>query len=297
MEELPASAQVDAIVEAVQQSTTCSAQDPTMQLLPEEKERALEIKAAVEVDQRVQNLTDYEYVQYALTTTGDALENVRERVYRMQAVREEYGITDDATQGVQLYHQMTMQHPGMFLAVDYLPQSDNFIIVLDYAAFVPPKTDEEYRIFMAGFYYLHQATNSNFRAIRVGVSCLVECSGAEYRNLDLGFFEKFAMQSFGLYPMNVLEEFYLNSESTITLALSIMKRFLPQRIQKKIHLGHRIEGLEGTRIDVLYKTPTEEAARERMVLEVLKLLTLRYQHQKNFSLSEARLINAEAQAG
>ena len=62
------------------------------------------------------------------------------------------------------------------------------------------------------------------------------------------------------------------------------KRVMNTDVKKSIQLGCSIPGLEGYRMDVLYKTPTPEVARENMISKVEKYLRLRYQNQRTFRL-------------
>ena len=117
-----------------------------MHLSQTEVARAKAIKTAVEASQSLINLTDFEYAQYALTTGNETIEEVCERVSRMQAFRHQYRLEDTLAEGVVLVHQMTRQHPGVYLAVSLLRACQNYLLVEDCAAFVPPKTDEEVRL-------------------------------------------------------------------------------------------------------------------------------------------------------
>ena len=69
-------------------------EDKVLQLRRTELERALAIKQAVEQDMRIhhKSITDFDYVQWSLTTGEDSLEVVVEKVYLMQCFRDEYKI-------------------------------------------------------------------------------------------------------------------------------------------------------------------------------------------------------------
>lgn len=286
----------EAILESVRQeiATTAALDDGTMKVTTLELARARAIKAAVEANPEISprsKLSDFEYMQYALTTEGESIEQVCNRVYRQQAFKEEYKIEDTATQGIQLFHLDVLQRPGVWLAVEYLTNSENCVAVCDYAAFHPPTTDEEYTAHASAIYYLYQCLAPNFRCIRNGMSSVVECSGASLANLNLRFTERLVVEFLSSYPHNIHEVFFLSAESTVTMVMALWNRCLPERFKKNIHLGRQIEGMEGRRIDILYKVPTEEAAKERLIMKTLQLLTLRDQHQKTFTFSSASVLD------
>ena len=79
--------------------------DPTMRITRTERERALEIKEAVEADHRLTNLSDFEYAQYALSTGEESLERIRERVYIIQCFRDEYRLGDTIEEGILFFDQ------------------------------------------------------------------------------------------------------------------------------------------------------------------------------------------------
>lgn len=286
--------QVDNIIAALRQETAVAADDISMQLTSAEVARAKEIKTAMEALPELPNLSDFEVVQFALTCPGMSLEQACDKMSRFHSFRREYRIEDTARDGVQRFHHMTLQHPGLVLALEYLPSSSNYIAVHDYAAFFPPKTEEETHVLFQGLFYLDQAKFPNFQSIRVGYTCLIECSGAGYANFDADFCQKFVVELFNSYPLNQKEVYYINSESTMSMMTALWNRFVPERVRNKWVLGFQIPGFEGQRIDVLYKTPTEEEARGRTVLQLLKNLLLRYTNQQNFSLSNPSIIGAAA---
>ncbi|CAB9519332.1 expressed unknown protein [Seminavis robusta] len=265
--------------------------DPTMQLTVAEVDRARQVKAAVEAIPGLHSLSDFDIVQYALCAVDETMDQICHRVHCQQAFRQQYQIDDTAAQGVALFSQMTLQHPGMFLAADYLASSEGYMCIVDHAKFFPPKTDAQIRIHMAGTFYLNQALNPTFRAMRNGTTSMIECSGASFDNMDLKYMEKFAVEFFSHYPQKAKEKFFSSAESSITMLFALWNRFLPASIREKIHLGGELSGMDGQRIDVFYKQPTPEIARDRLCRKVLHLLTRRYDNQANFSLSKPSVMD------
>jgi CRAL/TRIO domain len=260
--------------------------DSTMFLSHAEHALAVAIRRAVEADDRLINLTDMEYGQYALTCADESMECICERVYTMQAFRREYGILDTVDDGTHLFHEFTLQHPGVILTVDYLHSTQNYIVVRDLAAWYPKraKTLTEVRIMMGGEYYLFQCRNAHFMAIRNGMTSMNECRDATMENISFEGMERILHELIRPYPKNQRETFFLNSPECCNLLYGLLKRFLPEKITKSFQMGHQIQGMEYQRIDGLYKTPTPEIARQKVVLRVYDILQLRHRNQKTFSL-------------
>lgn len=270
--------------------------DPAMMLSQGEKNRALQIKTAVEEDNQLQNLTDFDYVQYALACRGESLEQIRERVYLQQAFKQEYNLTDDADQGIQIYQQFLVQQPYFMLVIEYLPSTLNYISICDLAELFPSRiqTQEQYRVVLGGFFYKYQCMNTDFQAIRTGISSLVECKDASFDNLSSAFLDKLGAELLRHYPYNTKEVMFVNSATVANMIYGLFKRILPARLTEKFQLGHTVDGMEmgGQRIDGLYKTPTPELAQQRMLGKVLQYLTKRYHHRDTFSLANATVVDA-----
>ncbi|CAB9505645.1 expressed unknown protein [Seminavis robusta] len=266
--------------------------DPLMQLSEAEIARAVNIKASVEQDDRIQNRSDFEYVQYALTNLNETVEQVLERVYLVQCFRQEYRLNDTPEEGAEFLRKWSLMCPGLILAVDHLPIHKNYTVTIDMSKLLPKeqiKTDEDLRVYMAGHYYYWNSLYPNFMAIRQGWTWVVECEGTTMASLDPELIEKSGHHLFKSYPKNEKSIFVLNTSTTINIWWSLFKRFVPADQRAKYHLGYQIEGFEGRRIDGLYKMPTEEAGRQRMISHVHEFLTLRKKNEAEFSLVGAAL--------
>jgi CRAL/TRIO domain len=284
---------LEVIAEYVRQNTPQTPMDdPTMRISPAEKARALAIKAAVEADSRTRNLSDFEYVHYALTCREESLDVVCERVYLLEAFKNEYKLLDEALQGVQLFAAYLTIFPGIVLAIDFLPNTGNYCVVCDYKAFRPAErqTDEETRSCLGGIFYQKQASQPDFQAIRNGVSMMLECMGASFANFDSNKLEQYMIEFRRAYPIKQKEWFFLNANTIATLTYGMWKRFLPRHIQETFHLSHQVEGLGGTSLSTVYNTPTPEDAEKRLLVKVWQLLARRYQNQQNFSLETATVV-------
>ena len=167
-QQVPAAA--DAAVEPEQR------QFDLFHLSEEELEWAWALKIAVEADDELKPLSDFEVVQQALfarENTEDALA----RCHGLQAFREEYHIHDTPLEGVQLIEGFMSKHPGFLLSIDMDENHGHFVFVYDYAKRRPNdlKTDADWRNHLGGMYYMMQCQQINIHACREGVVHIIEC--------------------------------------------------------------------------------------------------------------------------
>lgn len=264
------------------------ATDPRMQISAQEKDRALKIKVAVEKDERLRSLSDYEYVEWALTTVGLGLDVICERVYRMQCFREQYRIQDTAVDGaVILCTLIARLLPGYILSFDFLHSSKNYCTVIDCARFLPRQiqSEDDFRNLLGNAFYMYQAAQCDFAAARNGQCMLLECMDSGFHNYETRVVDRWMHDLFLNYPKNDGEYFYLNSPMVMNIFYASIKPFLSERTRKAFRLGHQAPGMEGRRLDSVYNSPSPEAARERTILKVCAHLELRYRNQAAFSLS------------
>jgi CRAL/TRIO domain len=268
-----------------------ASEDTTMHLTQAEVDRARQIKAAVEAREGCRNLSDFEYVQYCLTSPHESIESTCQRVWVMQEFRNEYRIQETPEEGLELFHQFTLQQPGLIMSIDYLESTQNYMTVDDFACYFPSvlKTHEHFRVFFGAFYYLWNAMMPNFTAMRVGISTMTECMGASFDNFDIKVNDKFLHELFKPYPKKHKDGYWLNSPSMATMVVAFFKPYLPKETVEAFHLGHRIDGFEG-RLDELYKQPTPEVARQVMIHKFLCLLRMRQARQDSFSLSDVSIM-------
>ena len=154
--------------------------DPTMKLTRAEKARALEIREACDADDRIKStISDFEIAQYAVTAEpGETMESICQRIFLLQCFKEEYGITDDEVEGIELFIELTKLQPGVYLSVEYVKSSENHILIMDYAMFFPASlksSDHQMRVYLASHYYIFNCLNPEFRSMRNGISLLTEC--------------------------------------------------------------------------------------------------------------------------
>ena len=150
----------------------------SMSLTDEECRWALAIKRAVMEDVSLEELSDFEYAQYALVTRGDT-EAALYKIQGLQTFRHEYNIHDTLQEGLQLLRELHQQQPWFVLDVEYEPQHGHFVWVYDYAVVDPSKVrlPEEYRAYLGGLYYVFQLLQANLGSIREGLVHICECEG------------------------------------------------------------------------------------------------------------------------
>ncbi|CAB9506868.1 expressed unknown protein [Seminavis robusta] len=263
-----------------------------MALNDHEIRRAWQIKRAVEANEELQNLTDFEYAHYALGTSSrqngdEPIEQVLHRIYMMQCFREEYNVKDSLEEGIQVLHDFTIQHRGVTLSVEFLPEGRNFISVEDLAKLYPARdmaTPDQVRVYMAGMYYKNHAKMPFFFAIRDGCTAVCECDSMTWDNYEHVAFERLNEQLVKWYPKKNKDLFFVNTPSVMNFVWGIWKRMLNQNHKETFHLGQRFEAVDDRRLDSLYCIPNEEAARRNVLRKSFAFLQLRYKNQKEYRL-------------
>jgi CRAL/TRIO domain len=265
----------------------------TMKLNPLEMHRALVIKEAVEAATHLTNMTDFEYVQWALihpVTHGAGmavpLSTILEHISRMQEFSRSHRIQETADEGAQMVHELSLELPGLYLSLQYLPSSGNCIAVSDFKALLPGKikTDQQWHIFVKGSYYRYHAMSPHFHAMREGMANLCECEGVSFQNYDDYFWQQLLEELHLSYPKRHKETFFVHSPMAMNIIYGLCKPYMTQNLKETFHLGYQIQGLEGHRIDELFKVPDEETARQNMVDQVHRLLVTRYRNQARFRI-------------
>lgn len=187
-----------------------------MKLRDHEVDRARTIKLAVDKDERLRPLSDFEYVQWALTLNSDApMEEICQRVYMMQCFKEAYALEDTVEEAAHILTQFSIQmQPGALLSFDYLPASQNYCLVNDVAHFFPARiqTDEDFRIYLGFNFYMFQAGFPTFAAQRAGLTVILECMDATIEdNFDHRQQERFMEEFMMYYPKRDKEYYFINS--------------------------------------------------------------------------------------
>jgi CRAL/TRIO domain len=260
-----------------------------LSLTEPELEWAWEIKEAVDLDPDLRSISDFEIAQLAIVTLGlEDLYSIRERVLVMQALRDEYKIVDTPEEGVALMRGLTcLQQPGYILAFDVSPNGRNYTVVIDMAAKRPSatKSDEDFRVYLGGFYYMLTAACSNLTAIREGVVHICECDGMSYANFSHSVMQRFLEELAMHYPIETKESLWVHTPMVANIMASFVKPWLNSRKGRweRIKLGCKLDSYDG-RLDALLNVPTPQAAQEKLLHNLYLALSERFHNQKIFEL-------------
>jgi hypothetical protein len=254
-----------------------------------ELEWAWEIKEAIQNDPDLRLISDFEVAQLAIVTLGlEDLYSVRERVLAMQSLRDEYKIVDTPEEGVELMRGLTcLQQPGYILAFDLAPNGRNYTAVIDFAKKRPSNvnSDEDWRVYLGGFYYMLTAACSNLTTIREGIVHLCECDGMSYQNFSHSVTERFLEELAMHFPIEVKESLWVHTPMVANIFCSFIKRWLNSRQGRweRIKLGCQLDHYDG-RMDALLNTPSPQAAQEKLLRNLYMALSERFHNQKIFQL-------------
>lgn len=259
-----------------------------MLLTDAEIQRAQTIKQAVQVNPDIDNLSDFEYVQYALASEPEeSLEFiVQKRIFTIQCFKQEYKVEETLEEGVTSFHHFTLAYPGFVLALEKYLTTGGYVCIQDWSKLFPARIDtpNKMRDFMVATYYHYHAWNPDFRAMRQGIRNMTECEGTSFANYDQAFFENSMEQLYVCYPKRHLVHHLLHTPSVINIVYGLCKRFLTPHIRDSIQVGQEVKGFEGHRIDELFTIPTPELARQKLVRNIEISLRLRQLNQRCFSL-------------
>jgi hypothetical protein len=257
-----------------------------MTLTPDELRWARDVKAAIVADPEIDNLSDFMYAQWALMCQNN-VEQAVHKARQLQWFREEYGISDCTEQCRQMVVGACTLCPGGFLSLSYNHRDGNYVLIYDMAAIDSHKcyaTVESTRVSLGSVYYMFQAMNPDFQAIRQGIVFLVECSGFDWRqNMDLASFRKAWCELLLVYPKRFQKIKYFNTGVFMNLMNSLKKRFLPKHIMDKIDSTCK---LDGCRLSDLYAVPTLEACHQRLLARVEDSIWKRQQNEASFRLDD-----------
>lgn len=149
-----------------------------MTLLESEQACALNIKAAIEADPELDNLSDFWYAQLAIVNQYD-LDTAKDHARSMQYFRQEYDIQDTIEDAKRTVWEFLNLFDNWVLSFGYSTDSQCYVWIIDMAAIDKKAlaSEKAWQINLAGHYYLRQALNPDFLSIRSGISVVHECLG------------------------------------------------------------------------------------------------------------------------
>lgn len=254
-------------------------------LTEEERQQVLALKAAIESSDHIKNVSDFDCVTLALGCDGN-LERALEAAFKLQCFRELYKIEETVEDGIRTIRGFMQQHPGLILEVCYLPTEQTYWFFLDFAQFRPAlvKSDQDFRFFQGGAYYIYRAMCSNIQGIRTGAITMIECEGVSMQNVDFKFEEKIFHELWAYNPVRYKETFCLHTNMSFVLLLGMLKRLMNCSQLASLQTACSFGGYEG-RVDPLFKMPTLEIAQENLLGRIEGYLAERYQNEREFSLT------------
>ena len=272
-----------------------------LQLSPEEREWALDIKDMIEMTPEANfSLPDFCCAHWALVLQEDVAGAVR-RAIRLQEFREEYDIRDTAQQGRQLIKNYMDLFPGAVLHLDLdtsigessrpggpedpgRQELGSMVFIHDAVKFDSAKLDSEQkmRTFMGASYYMQQAYFMDCEAVRRGITVLGEYEGSGYANKkDLKVVSRMFSELMSVYPINGRTRNY-RTGVLATVMSSILRKIMPEHLRGDYLCGCKSEG---GRFDTIYLTPDIETASRRVLNSFTFFLEWRYESEQNFTLA------------
>lgn len=254
---------------------------------------ALQIKSCVEAAVHLHNLTDFDYVCFAIANEGESMEQVLARIYTLQCFREHYNILDTAEEGMELIYQLlVVLQPFLVLDIEYVEHDQAFFSVCDLAKADPSqiKTHNDHRIFLGGYFYWWHCHYPEFRSLRNGKTVLCECMDTSMKNYDAPLSRKMLHEVLTCYPKVDKALCYIHSPAIPSMMYSMVKDYLPEKIREAFRLDHVIPGLEDQRLDAFYNVPTPEDAQARLLLKIAGYLNARYNNRNSFSFENVSIM-------
>lgn len=256
-----------------------------MELTTEERKWALDLKMAVEDSADLDNMSDFMYAQIALTDQGN-LEQALQRCQFIQAIREEFDILDTFEDARQTLSRFVRLHPGHILQSALGPKGDRYVLACDLAkidAHAFRRSLGEMKATFAGPYYMHHSHSPDLEAVRKGFVFVMECADYKWKTPGMASFEHFrkALEEIeSVYPSHLHRLHFRNTGVFVNLMVSMVRRFIPKDIHKKLIVTSNSE----TPLNHLFMVPNVETATERLMKDMTETLRLRYENEKTFLL-------------
>jgi hypothetical protein len=267
-----------------------------MILIEGELRRALEIKEAVANDPGLEPLSDFMYAQYAIIalTYFVDLDTVLKQIRRVQCLRDEYGIVECHSHAQETVTRLILEViPGHHLAFQFGYNSyEHAVDLTNFNAAHVLSDPEKTRIWMAGEYYLMHAAYSDFESIRQGSIKMFECEGYDWRSsemLNMACMEKLGSELLASYPAHFRALKHYHTNNFVNMALSMMKRILPEHIYEYFILDCRVVDDGSVGLPDHYCEFGLEESDELLLAELEDALRTRYDNDSAFVLDERAL--------
>lgn len=266
--------------------------DNSMVLTPEERNKAMEIKRAVEQDEDLRNLSDMEYAQHALLASS--VDTALQRIEGLQAFRDDYGIRCDAKQGVAYLERMMQLQPGAILHIDICPVTGEGIFAFNRGA-IDPKValqcsssdtvvEENWKIHAIASYYLVHTVQPSLESTREGIFFLWDGHEMGWKNINITYTRRLLDEVWMNYPFKVKKVMEFNSNSVASIFWGLLKPLLPRAWTDVMEFGCQVEQSSNHTLTELYLQPTQEQAKQFLLQRTQELLELRARNEASFRL-------------
>lgn len=266
------------------------AKDVKMQLMTEERDWALQLKAAIESCPDMDNLSDMTIACLAIATEGD-LERAMDQAYQMQEMNKEYSILDTLEDGLR--HVKDIYIPNglgdrfcLTIEPTTAPETGGYTFVGDISKLDLRnyQTPQQIQRFFKGLFYQMITVTPDLMAVRAGVHAHAECEGWKWKHnmMDLNFFKRMLRDTAGILPIKHQKMYFYNAPMLFNTMASMAKSALPKHVTDSFQMGCRCP--LGERLDTFYNLPTREIAEARLHQRLEGLLRKRYSNEKNFVL-------------
>jgi hypothetical protein len=252
----------------------------------DERRWALELKAAVESLEELENLPDLQYVQFALANQGD-LDKTLERVRGLQEFRHEYNMGDTFEDGMAVLVAFTKAHPCCLLSVVYDDVTENYGMVYDRTQirFDKLSTQVDWRTFLGFAYYLLKMLSPDPHSMRNGIFLIGESDGLQRSQVSIDKIRITWEHFLSHFPVYFRSIKFFHTNVFANLAYSMLKPFIRKDITDRIVVGCQF----GANISSLYLLPSPDIAIQRALERMEMFLKTRYQNEASFSLSLSML--------
>lgn len=286
------------VVEAMLASPAPHLDARTMTLSDQEREWAKAIREAVQTDEELTPLSDFEYAHYALISKGDT-RNALMRARALQAFRQEYQVDDSVEQGLYMMGELMRQQEGLLLGLDVDSTTLEGLHVMDIgklnsevAMGINPLhtyVDYNWRIFVCGYYYYLKVVQPCLTTIRVGTYTMADFHNWGWKHMNMEIQYRFSGEMFAQYPMDFSKFLAFNTNSVANMIWSLLKKVYPPSLLGKLQLGCQVsnEGQIGRGAITLaekWLLPTVDDAYQRMLTRAKDLLVWRRRNEELFRL-------------
>ncbi|CAB9520487.1 expressed unknown protein [Seminavis robusta] len=235
-------------------------------------------------------LTDMEIAQYALVSGGD-VPNAMKRIQAMQAFRSTYGIHHSPEQGVEAIGTFLEQQAGLILCFDVDTVTWDGIRVVDVGALNPAAavaSEDTWRIFIRGDYYLYYTCQPTLATIRRGNHTMMDFSEFSWKQWNMELQYRFCAEMFAQYPIKFRQLLCFNTGTVANVCWSLVRRLYPTSLTNVLELGCEVPCQFGDDFPKplahQYLQPSLQEAYCRQLLRAKDLLSLRAKNEQLFRL-------------